>query len=88
MVGTTIRSKGFIADFLTPFLPKINGEPTKKGLTDLHQLVSGNAASVASNLRGGRHGHIALMMTAKEYMAQTEFAFVPPHNSVDYPQSM
>ena len=28
------------------------------------------------------------MMTYKEYMEQIGFAFVPPHNPGDYPQSM
>ena len=45
--------------------------------------MGGNAASVASNLRGGRHGHLALTITAEDYMEQTGFAFVPPHNSGD-----
>ena len=53
---------------------------------DIHRLISGNAAPVASNLRGGRHGHIALTIVAKEYMAQTVFVFVPPHNPGDHPQ--
>ena len=51
-------------------------------------MISGNAASVASNLGGGRHGNIALTMTDKYYMEQTRFSFVPPHNPGKYPQSM
>ena len=51
-------------------------------------LVSGNTASVASKLRGGRHGNLALKMTAKYYKTQTGFAFVPSHNPINYPQSM
>ena len=49
-------------------------------------MISGNAASVASNLGGGRHGHLTLTMTSKDYMEQTGFAFVPPHNPGNYPQ--
>ena len=43
---------------------------------------------MASNLRGGQHGHLALTMMAEEYMEQTGFTFVPPHNPYNYPQSM
>ena len=50
MVGTTSSSEGVLADFPTPILPKIGGEPTKEALIKLHQLISGNVASVASNL--------------------------------------
>ena len=75
-------------DFPTPILPKIDGEPTREGLIDLNLLVSGNAASVASNLGGGRHGHLALTMKAKYYRSQTLFAFFLPHNPDDYPQIM
>ena len=57
------------AYFPTPILPKIVGEPTREALIDLHRIISGNAASAASNLRGGRHGHLALMMTAEDYLA-------------------
>ena len=43
---------------------------------------------MVSNLKGGRHGHLALFMTAEDYMEQTGFAFLPPHNPVDYPRVM
>ena len=39
-----------------------------------------------SNLRGGRHGHLALTMTDEDHRAHTGFAFVPPHNPGNYPQ--
>ena len=77
--GKKSRVKGFLVEFLTPILPKIKGEPTREGLIELYQLVSGNEASVSSNLGGGRHGHLAWTTTSKEYAAQTGFAFVPPH---------
>ena len=43
---------------------------------------------MASNLRGGQHGHLMLKMIDKEYRAHKGFAFVPPHNRGDYPRSM
>ena len=70
-------------DLLTPILLKIGGDPTREALIELHQLISGNAASVASNIGGGRHGHLALTMTKEDYLAQTYYAFVPPYNPCD-----
>ena len=83
MVGATSSADVVLADFLIPILPKIGGEPTREGLIDINQLISGNAASVVSNLRGVQYGHLALTMTAEKYMEQTPFAFVPPHNPDD-----
>ena len=88
MAGATSRVKGFLADFQTPVLPNIGGEPTRKVLIKIHLLISGNAAAVASNLGGVRHRHLALTMTAYEYMEQTGFVFAPPHNPGNYLQSM
>ena len=88
MAGETIRVKGILADFPAPILPNIDGEPTREGLVDIHQLISGNEASVALNLVGDRHGHLLLKMRANDYRAQTGSAIVPPHNPGDYPQSM
>ena len=72
--------EGVLRDFLTPILTNIDREPIREGLIDLNILISGNVVSVASKLRGGQHGHLALNMTAEEYRAQTGFAFLPPHN--------
>ena len=80
-----ISVKGVLAYFLAPILLKIDREPTREGLIDIHQLVRGNLVYVASNLRGGQHIHLALTMTAKEYRAQTRFVFVPPHSPDNYP---
>ena len=88
MAGATSSVKGVFVDFLTPILPKIYGEPTIEGLIKIHILISGNTASVVSNHGGGQHGHLTMTMTAADYRAQTGFAFVPPHNPGDYPQSM
>ena len=64
MTGETRSAMGVLADFSTPILPNICRELTIEALIDLHQLVSGNAASMVSNLGGGRHGHLVLKMTA------------------------
>ena len=88
MTGATNSAKGVLAEFLTPILPKIRGEPTRGALIDLHRLVSVNAASVASNLGVGRHGHLALTIKSEEYTAQTGYAFFPLHNPGNYPPTM
>ena len=36
MAGATISLKGVLMDFLTPILPKIDGEPKREGLIDIH----------------------------------------------------
>ena len=88
MVGTTSIVEGVIAGFLTPIIPKIGGYPMESSLIELHRFISQNAVSVASNLRGLRHGNLALPITAENYMEQMEYSFVPPHNPVDYPPTM
>ena len=51
MMGATSSAEGVLADFPTPILPKIGGEPTIEGLIKLHQFVGENVLSVLSNLR-------------------------------------
>ena len=68
MAEETSSVKGVLMDIPTTILPKINRELTREQLIDIHQLISGNEAYVASNLGGGRHRHLALTMTAEEYM--------------------
>ena len=75
-----IPINGVLTEFPTPKLPNIDGEPKRETLIKLHRLITGNAASVPLNLEGGRHGHLALTMTAKYYTEHTGYAFVPLHN--------
>ena len=69
-------------------LPNIYGETTRESLIEIHRLISGNSVSVASDIGGGRHGHLAITMTAEDYLAQTGCTFGPPHNPGDYPPEM
>ena len=68
MMGGTISIEGVLVDFPSPFFPKINVELTREGLVDLHQLISGNVASVALKLGGCQQERLALTITAEEYM--------------------
>ena len=66
MVGATSSVEGVLADFLTPILLNIGGEPIRERLINIHRLVSGSAASMALKLGGGRYGQLVLMITADE----------------------
>ena len=88
ILGETSRVEGVLADFPAPILPKIGGELTIEPLKDLHILVSGNVASVESNLGGGEHGHLTLTITAEKYLAQMGYKFLPPHNPGNYPPTI
>ena len=72
MVGTVNNTNGVFVDFLTPVLLKIGGDLTREALIELHQLISGNSASVVSNIGRVRYGHLALTMTEEDYLAQTD----------------
>ena len=85
MIGTKISVEGVHADLPTEIIPKIEVEPTIKVLIKLNQLISGNAASIALKIGGGRHVHLALTMTAADHMSQRGYVFLPPHNPGYYP---
>ena len=85
MVVKANSIEGSLADFPVVILTMIVGDPTGESLIKIHQLINGNASSMALNLRGGRHVHLTLENTSKEYTAQTGYAFVPPHNPGDCP---
>ena len=76
MAGATGSVEGVLADLPTPIIPKIGGELAREVIIDLHQLVSGNTASIVSNLGGGQNGHLALTITRKKCMADTSSVFV------------
>ena len=84
VAGRTSSAEGVLPDFPKTILWKIGGEPTREALIDLHQLISGNTAYVASKIGGGRNRHLVLAMTSEEYTSQMGYALVPPHNPGDY----
>ena len=71
ITGTTSTVEGVLAYFLTQILPNIGGEQRRESLIELHPLISGNAAYVVMNLGGGRNGHLPVIVTEEDYMAQT-----------------
>ena len=63
MTGATNSVDGVVAEFPMPVLLEIARERTIESLIKIHQLISGNADSVASNRVGGRNGNLILTMT-------------------------
>jgi hypothetical protein len=49
-------------------LPKVTGDSTFEDLKVIRRLLNTNAMSVAS-YKGGRHGHLGIIMNNKEYFA-------------------
>jgi hypothetical protein len=64
--------------FEYPDLTKIHGEPTSELLFKLRNELKVNAQSVYSNLSNGAHGHLALVLGARQYALLMAVAFVRP----------
>ena len=88
MLGETSTAEGVLADFLTPMLPNIGGEPTIEALIKLHMLISRNVASMIYDLRGGLHRHLTLTMTVYYYIVQKGYTFLSYHNHGNYPTTI
>ena len=54
--------------FKYPTLTKIHGEPTFEGVRQLHKEVMANAQTVYSELGGGSHGHLGLVLSPGRYV--------------------
>jgi hypothetical protein len=52
-----------LAKFPTKTIPTISGEPYYASISNMVQLMYGNAASLPTSLGGGQHSHIGLIMT-------------------------
>eukprot|EP00978_Attheya_sp_CCMP212_P008919 scaffold21039_cov30-Attheya_sp.AAC.2 len=85
MVTTSTSVNRITADLPHPILIHIHGEPTRKALVKMHKRLCENAAAVTSNLGSGNHGHLALLMTDKEYLDETKQTFIAPKNPGDDP---
>jgi hypothetical protein len=69
-----------IAEFPHSPLPKVTGEPTFEDLKVIWRLPNTNAMSVSSYVGGGRHGHLCIIMTNKEYFPIAAYVFPVPNN--------
>ena len=56
----------------------IQGDPINKTLKRLKQELRANTSSVESDLGGGDHGYLGLVLTNVKYATTTATPFVPP----------
>jgi hypothetical protein len=69
-----------IAGFPHSSLLKVTREPIFEDLTVIQRLLNTNAMSVSSYEGGGRHRHVGIIMTHKEYFAVAVDVFHVPNN--------
>ena len=63
-----------------PNLTKIHGEPTFNSIKTLHNELKTNSQTVPSNLGGGTHGHLGLVLNHQQYALLSNAPFIaPPH---------
>ena len=76
---TTTRIDYASTYFPYPTPTPIQGEPTYKSLKRLKNELQANASSVESDLGGGDHGYLGLVLTDAEYALISATPFVAPH---------
>ena len=76
MSSTNIDYVSTYFEFRT--LTKIHGEPTYESLKSMTNELKANACSVTSDLGGGAHGHLGLVMTPMEYVLVSTVVYVRP----------
>jgi hypothetical protein len=70
-----------IAKFPAKTIPHIQGEPEYASINEMVQMLYSNAASLATTLGGGQHGHIGRIMTPILYATLSN----TPYNNPDDP---
>ena len=68
-----------VAKFPTKILPPITGELDYDCISQLNQLMYGNAAILPTTLGGGAHGHVGLIMKATLYVKLEATSYVTPN---------
>lgn len=74
-----------VNSFPHPTVDPIQGLPTFATLSKLQRTLSANAAAIHSKLGTGRHGHLALTVSANTYLAETGALWRPPVNPENQP---
>ena len=59
-------------------LTKVHNCSTYDSLKTIKNKLKANASKVASNLGGGRHGHLGLVLTPAEYALVTAMPYIRP----------
>ena len=66
--------------FEYPALSKIHGPPLYETLTQFHNEIKANAASVPSTLGGGAHGHLGHVVPPAQYALPSNFLYIRPQH--------
>jgi hypothetical protein len=74
-----------LAKFPIKSIPTITGEPDYNAINQMVQTLYGNAASLATILGGGAHGHIGTIMTPPLYATLTATPYELPSILALYP---
>lgn len=69
-----------IESFPHSTLPKIEGEPDFAGIKNIEKLIITNASSCESELGGGQHGMLGLVISPERYQLITGHEFEPHPN--------
>ena len=67
--------------FLHPTLTTIHGEPDYPALKQLKLELKANASRVTSDLGGGGHGHLGLVLTPRQYSMISAILYTHPVHS-------
>lgn len=59
-------------------VPKINGESNYVSLTKLEDLLKANASRIMSELRGGNHRHLGLILIPQKYASVSNTPYICP----------
>ena len=78
MTSTTVDYRTTVFEF--PTLTKIHGEPTFEGVRRLHKELMVNAQTVHSDLGGGAHGHLGLVLSPARYALISNTAYNRPNH--------
>ena len=75
---STIGSINCRESFEIPVLTKIQGEPTADSLILLKRELKAKTSSVYSNICGGTHGHLFLVISLTQFKLLSNAAFIRP----------
>ena len=74
-----------IEDFPDSTITKHTGEPNYHVIKDVEHKLIKNASSYPSELGGGNHGYLGLILTSKKYVLVTGHTFTPHPNPGSLP---
>ena len=78
MAGSTVES--IIESFSISTIQYIEGELDFKSIKEIEKIIVTNASSIESELGGGQHGLLGLVVSTAQYNTITGHNFVPHEN--------